>query len=89
MDKTIICNINLFDADQSLYQMQEGWAGPVLIAKVPLDHMGRALPDICKEKDVYNVHLFGHEDFIKDIVNTVAEEETKLYSEQKINIEVN
>ena len=88
MDKTLICNINLFDAEQSLYQVEEG-SDQKLVAKVPLEHMGKALVDICKEVDTYNVHLFGHKDFIQDIVETTSKEEMKEYSENKINIEVN
>ena len=88
MDKTLICNINLFDAEQSLYQIDKN-GNQKLVAKVPLEHMGKALTDICKEIDIYNVHLFGHKDFIQDIVETTNKEETKKYSENKINIEVN
>ena len=88
MDKTIVCSINLFDAEQSLYSVADG-EEQKLIAKVPLDHMGKALPEICKEKDIYNVHLFGQKDFAQDIVDAVAKLESNEYSENKINIEVN
>jgi len=86
--QVILCNINLFDADQKVWLVDES-SGQKEIARVPLDHLYKVLPDLCRDKNVYNVHLFGFTDIVNEVTQNLAKEEVRLYNENKIKVEVN
>lgn len=51
----IYCSINIFDYEQSIYMLDGDHSR--LLARAPASELGKVIPDICYEKDIYNVHL--------------------------------
>ena len=84
----IYCYINLFDADQEIYLIN-GSDDKKLIAKTPLNNISKVLPDLCRDKDCYDVHLYGLDVVATEMANKISKEEMKHYSERKIKVEVN
>ena len=86
--QVIYCNINIFDYDQQIFLVDGDKS--TLIAKVPLNGMGRAMVDLCEKQDTYNVHLFCN---VKGMADQAAEsilnEEIKKYGKGKIEVQVN
>ena len=83
----IYCSINLFDADQKVFIIENGVEKE--IAKAPLDYLDGALVSLCHDKDVYNIHLFGLESFVNDIATGISKTENAMFSQNKIKVEVN
>lgn len=83
----IYCAINLFDADQVIYLIEEN--NQKEIAKTPLDYLDGTLAALCHDKEIYNVHLFGLEDFVIDIANKINKTEELMFSQNRIKVEVN
>jgi len=54
----IYCNINIFDYDQSIYVLDSDNGGAShLIARVPFQHLGTAMPELCYTNNIYTVRL--------------------------------
>lgn len=83
----IYCRINLFDMDQKIYLVNG--ENEKEIAKAPLDHLDGTLVALCHDKDVYNVHLFGLQDFVIDIAKAINKTEDLMFSQNRIQVEVN
>lgn len=83
----IYCYINLFDADQEIYLLN--CDDKKLIAKTPLNNISKVLPGLCRDKDCYDVHLYGLDVVATEMANKISKEEMKHYSERKIKVEVN
>ena len=60
-----------------------------LIAKTPLNNISKVLPGLCRDKDCYDVHLYGLDVVATEMANKISKEEMKHYSERKIKVEVN
>ena len=78
----IYCYINLFDADQEIYLLN-GNDDKKLIAKTPLNNISKVLPGLCRDKDCYDVHLYGLDVVATEMANKISKEEMKHYSERK------
>lgn len=50
---------------------------------------GRAIIPLCKEHNLFNLHLFGHDEFIEGIVEEIKCAEAEVYGVNKIKVEVN
>ncbi len=85
----IYCKINLFDADQVVYLIDTDKGTEKELAKAPLDYLDGTLATLCHDKNVYNVHLFGLEDFVADIARKINKTEELMFSQNKIKVEVN
>lgn len=83
----IYCTINLFDADQVIYMIQNNQEKE--IAKVPLDFLDKSLAGLCYSKNIYNIHLFGIDAFVNEIAEKINKYEELKYSNNKIKVEVN
>ena len=83
----IYCRINLFDADQTIYLIEE--ENQKELAKTQLEYLDGTLAALCHEKEVYSVHLFGLDDFVIDIANKINKTEELMFSQNKIKVEVN
>ncbi len=83
----IVCIINLFDMEQEIYQVSED--KHFLIAKAPLNQLHKVLPQLCYDKNIYCLRLFGYKEVAQDLKNKVINEENSKYSSHRIDIEVN
>lgn len=83
MQSVIYCNINLFDYDQEIYLVKDGDSH--LIAKTPMQELGKVLPGLCYSKDVYTVYITAPVPEIAiQAMRKTEEEEMKQYSASKI-----
>ena len=85
--QVVYCRINLFDVDQTIYLIKNGEEKE--IAKAPLEHLDSTLAALCHEKQVFNVHLFGLQDFVIDVAKNINKTEGLMFSQNKIKVEVN
>lgn len=85
--QVIYCKINLFDADQTIYLIKNGEEKE--IAKAPLEYLDGTLAALCHDKQVFDVHLFGIQDFVIDIATKISQTENLMFSQNKIKVEVN
>jgi hypothetical protein len=84
----IYCNINIFDYDQSIYVLDD--KGSHLIAKVPFTGLGKAMPHLCYDKNVFDVKLSCNvPGMAKQAAESIYAQANKEYGVQhKIDIEV-
>ena len=85
--QVIYCRINLFDADQTIYLIKDGEEKE--IAKAPLEYLDGTLAALCHDKQVFDVHLFGLQDFVTDIAKKISKTEDLMFSQNRIKVEVN
>ena len=87
--KELICTIHLFDLHQYVL-LNDGSEPPYKeIAITSLDSLAEVLPQMCDRHDIYNVHLFGNENYIDGLVQDINQYQLTNYSNKKINFEVN
>ena len=63
----IICNVNVFDLNQTIYLIDEYNAQNV-IKTTNLTILGNYIAKICQQKKCYKVHLFGSQVYLEDMV---------------------
>lgn len=85
--QVIYCRINLFDADQTIYLIKDGEEKE--IAKAPLEYLDGTLAALCHDKEVFDVHLFGLQDFVVDVARKISKTEDLMFSQNRIKVEVN
>ena len=85
--QVIYCRINLFDADQIIYLIKDGEEKE--IAKAPLEYLDGTLAALCHDRQVFDVHLFGLQDFVVDVAKKVNKTEDLMFSQNRIKVEVN
>lgn len=85
--QVIYCRINLFDADQTIYLIKDGEEKE--IAKAPLEYLDGTLAALCHDKEVFDIHLFGLQDFVTDIATKISKTEDLMFSQNRIKVEVN
>jgi hypothetical protein len=86
--QVIYCNINIFDYEQQVYLVREG--DSKLIAKIPFVELGKAMPELCNQKEIYTVHLFCNvPGMAEQAADAIVEQEIKKYGKSKIEVKVN
>ena len=83
----IYCKINMFDAEQKIYIVDDGQ--PQEVTSVDLKHLDGTIAALCYERNIYNVHLFGLRDFIIDVKKAINMTENLMFSQNRIEVEVN
>ena len=79
----LVCKVDLFNLDQQIYSVTE--AGQQKIADVPLDSVAETIGALSVRKKINNIHLFGNEEYLDSIVETIR----TTYGNDQIEIEVN
>ena len=83
-DKVLVCKINMFMEFQYLeFENGEPSIG------VPFDDLATVLPATCYEHGYNKLHFFGNENYISGVIQDIRAEETRVYSENKLKLEVN
>ena len=83
----IYCYLSMFDYEQSIYVNDAGSAH--LLAKVPLTDIGKAIPELCNSKGIYDVVLSCPvPGMAQQCKEKIEEEEVKRYSTTKINVSI-
>lgn len=85
----IYCSVNEFDKNSNVYMRDEEDEINSL-GEVDNGDLASQLLTICLRRGVYDVHLFGSDDFLNGIAETMNEQNITMYSQaNKLNIEVN
>ena len=86
--RVMYCNINIFDYDQSIYVLDGDDSH--LIARVPFQHLGRTVPELCYTNGVYTIKLnCTVPGMAKQAAESIYSEAAKKYgNNHKIDIEV-
>ena len=79
----LVCKVDLFNLGQQIYSVTE--AGQQKIADVPLDRVAETIGALSFMKKINNIHLFGNEEYLDSIVETIR----TTYGNDQIEIEVN
>ena len=82
----ILCNINLFDANQKIYVFKEEQEE---YSEVPMHFLDRALIMACYRENIYDIHLFGLDKVVNELKDNINKKENLLFSQNKIKVEVN
>lgn len=83
----IICNMNIFINEQTVYVVNQN--GEREQYKFPLETLKEGLLSLCYSHDIYNIHFYGVYNFITKYANDIIELEKYKYSKNKIQVEVN
>lgn len=87
MDK-IFCQINLFDLNQTIYQIKSENDIKV-IAKIPTEQVAIFIYNYCYNNNIYRVKFKGDIDYINEVIKApIQQKEIETYSNNKIEIEV-
>ena len=73
--------------EQEVYQVSED--KHFLIAKAPLNQLHKVLPQLCYDKHIYSLRLFGYAAVAQELKEKIVNEEHLRYSDSRIEIEVN
>lgn len=83
----IICHFNLFHFRQEILEVKNDKI--TSIGKVETIKVGELISKYCLENNINYVHLYGENSFLKRIIKDIDKYTENLYSENKIEIEVN
>lgn len=87
--KKILCILNIFDFEQTVYIVDDNTGERDIIALAPAEELTSVISAICNEKDIYDVILSGnltYSNLIKDSI--IAYSNLHYGHNNKINIEV-
>lgn len=85
----IYCHFNMFDAQQVIFKVNEN--GEVKsIVTIDSTELSSVIPTVCQKEEIYDVHLFGNQDYLKNVAMEAIALNKNLYKEnaKEINIEV-
>lgn len=86
----IICNFNLFDAEQKIMIADPETGEFSVFAVSNFDDLGTNIAKACQKVKSYNVHLYGSEDYLQQIViPQLTEYLSTTYGKEELSIEVN
>lgn len=83
----IICHVNLFDLHQTIREVKNDTVKD--IGLVQTKDLGTAIGKYCLTNNIDYVHLYGDNLFAQRVIEDIDKATENLYSENKIEIEVN
>lgn len=88
-ENTLICQFNMFDFNQQIYEVQNNKMVPV--GTVTTEELPNAMVNYCLGSHIKNVHLYGNEVFVSEIADYMKLILKQGYSldEDEIIVEVN
>lgn len=66
----IYCHFNLFDYNQNIYIVKENGIRE-LAWLAPTEEVGYAIASLCNERKIYNINLYGTEEYVNTIVDDI------------------
>lgn len=85
--KEIICNLSMFSYSHPIYIADE--SGNIMLGRADEDDLVDELFKYAAANDIFNIHLFGVQDFIQPFANDLAEKFMTAYGEKNYNIAIN
>lgn len=88
-ENTLICQFNMFDLNQQIYEIQNGKMVPV--GTVITEELPNAMVNYCIGNNINKIHLYGNEVFVSEITDYMRLILKKNYNlnEDEITMEVN
>jgi hypothetical protein len=86
--KKVLCVLNIFDFEQTVYIIDDDTGERDIVALAPAEELTAVISAICNEENIYNVILSGnltYSNLIKDSITTYS---NLNYKNNKINVEV-
>ena len=83
----IVCHYFLFDLHQTIQEVDNGEVKS--IGMTTMKNLGRYIGEYCANKKINYVHLYGDNVYAKKIIEDIDKFSGKMYSNNKIEIEVN
>lgn len=83
----IICHYFLFDLHQTIQEVKDGEVKQ--IGMTTMKDLGKHIGEYCADKKIDYVHLYGDNVYSKKIIEDIDKFSGKMYSNNKIEIEVN
>ena len=83
----IVCLFNMFDMYQIVNEIKNGQIMP--IGLMTLEELGKNIGTYCLTQNINYVHLYGDMVYSKKIIEDIDKYTNNLYSEKKLEIEVN
>lgn len=83
----IICHYFLFDLHQTIQEVKDGEVKQ--IGMTTMKDLGKHIGEYCADKKIDYVHLYGDSVYSKKIIEDIDKFSGKMYSNNKIEIEVN
>lgn len=85
----IYCSVNEFDKNSNVY-MRDEENEIVSLGEVDNSELADQLLALCNQRNVYNVHLLGSDDFLNGVAEMMTEQNITNYNQvNELKIEVN
>jgi hypothetical protein len=86
--KKVLCVLNIFDFEQTVYVMDDVTGERDIVALAPAEELTAVISAICNEKDIYDVILSGNLTYSNLIKDSITAYSNLNYNNNKINVEV-
>lgn len=83
----IICHFNLFDYRQEILEVKDDKI--TSIGRIETSEVSKLISEYCLKNNINYIHLYGDNSFLKRTIKDIDKYTKNLYSEKKIEIEVN
>ena len=87
MFNEVICNLNLFDANQKIYIYKNNMYE--IIGETNLNSIAEDMLTIGQEHDISRFHIFGNNDYVDKLVEDLKFLNYSKFNNNEIEIEVN
>lgn len=87
MKNGILCHYFLFDLYQTIQEVKDGEVEQIGVTT--MKDLGKQIGEYCANKKINYVHLYGDNIYAKKIIEDIDKFSGKMYSNNKIEIEVN
>ena len=85
--KEIVCNLSMFSYSHPIYIADD--TGTIMIGRSDEDGIVNDLFKYAAANEIFNIHLFGVQDFIQPFADDLAEKFITAYGEKNYNIIIN
>lgn len=83
----IICHFYLFDLHQTVQEIKDGEIKDLGV--IETKDLGKAIGKYCLKNNINYIHLYGDKLYAQKIIGEIDKETKNLYSDNKLEIEVN
>lgn len=88
MDKYLIVNINMFSLNNQVFLVDDFTREPSQIGVYSLTNLPQALVQIAYDNDINIIKIAGNNQYSEKISSEIAIQESLLFKEKKIKVEV-
>lgn len=86
-EKTLMCQIEMFSLDQTIYEIIDGKMN--IVGRVSLEELPSGMVNYCANSDTHKIHLYGNEVYVSEIADYIEALTKMNYDFNDIIVEVN